>query len=67
MDLDARPGALWAVERWRPDDGRPEVVADRLAWQPSAAVPPLEVELQPLLDEVELWAGQPGERDAPSP
>ena len=30
IDIDAR-----VVERWRPGDGRPEILAERLEWQPS--------------------------------
>ena len=37
VDLDAR-----LVERWRPGDARPEVLADRLAWEPA---PGLRLEL----------------------
>ena len=40
VDLDAR-----LVERWRPDDERPEVLTDRLAWQPDPSAPSFELEL----------------------
>ena len=40
VDLDAR-----ALERWRPDDQRPEVLDDRLTWRPEGADRPLEVDL----------------------
>ena len=40
VDLDAR-----LVERWRPADQRPEVLTDRLAWQPDPSVPPFELDL----------------------
>lgn len=40
IDLDAR-----AVERWRPTDEHPTVLTARLAWQPKASVPPLEIDL----------------------
>jgi len=40
VDLDAR-----AVERWRPADERPEVLDERLIWQPEGAPTALEVEL----------------------
>jgi Uma2 family endonuclease len=40
VDPDAR-----VVERWRPGDERPEVLAAVLRWQPRAAVPSLEIEL----------------------
>ncbi len=40
VDAEAR-----LVERWRPDDERPEIVTGTLVWQPDAAAPPLEVDL----------------------
>lgn len=40
VDLDAR-----LVERWRPDDVRPEVLTEKLAWQPDASKPPFELDL----------------------
>lgn len=40
VDLDAR-----LVERWRPEDERPEVLTDRLAWQPDPSAPPFELDL----------------------
>lgn len=40
VDLDAR-----LVERWRPEDERPEVLGERLVWQPAVTRPALEVEL----------------------
>jgi len=40
VDLDGR-----IVERWRPGDERPEVLADRLEWQPDERVEPMEIEL----------------------
>jgi len=33
------------IERWRPDDERPEILADRLIWHPEGAVEPLDVDL----------------------
>ena len=39
VDLDAR-----LVERWRPDDERPEVLSDRLSWQPDPRVAALEID-----------------------
>ena len=47
VDLDAR-----LVERWRPGDQRPEVLAERLEWQPEASVPPLVVDLAAFFREV---------------
>ena len=45
VDLESR-----VVERWRPNDERPEVERDRVAWQPAGAAAQLVIEL------VELWA-----------
>ena len=47
VDLDAR-----LVERWRPGDKRPEVLAELLEWQPDASLPPLEMDLVALFREV---------------
>jgi Uma2 family endonuclease len=43
VDGDAR-----VVERWRPEDKRPEMIIDRLEWQPDAAVAPLIIDLPKL-------------------
>jgi Uma2 family endonuclease len=40
VDGDAR-----VVERWRPNDERPEILADQLEWQPDATVPALVIDL----------------------
>ncbi|MGH9203797.1 MAG: Uma2 family endonuclease, partial [Vicinamibacterales bacterium] len=40
VDIDAR-----LVERWRPDDARPEIVADVLEWQPKPEIAPLRIGL----------------------
>lgn len=40
MDPDAR-----VVERWRPDDERPEILAEVLRWRPREDVAPLEIDL----------------------
>jgi len=40
FDLDAR-----LVERWRPGDERPEVLSDRITWQPEAGIAALEINL----------------------
>ncbi len=47
VDVDAQ-----LVERWRPGDERPEVVAERLAWAPAGAAEPLELELVALFARV---------------
>lgn len=44
VDIDSR-----LVERWRPDDVRPEILTDRLTWHPLGANAPLS------LDLAELW------------
>jgi len=40
VDLDAR-----LVERWRPSDARPDVLSERLAWQPDITRPAFELDL----------------------
>ena len=40
VDLDAR-----IIERWRPNDERPEVLSDRLSWHPAGASAALELDL----------------------
>jgi Uma2 family endonuclease len=47
VDLDRR-----RVERWRPDDAKPEIVRDQLLWQPDSALPPLVIDLPTLFREV---------------
>jgi Uma2 family endonuclease len=39
------------VERWRPDDERPEILAGTLAWHPVAATEPLVIALPELFTE----------------
>ena len=47
VDLKAR-----LVERWRPDDERPEILRERLTWAPRPDVPPLALDLLALFDRV---------------
>jgi Uma2 family endonuclease len=47
VDLDAR-----LVERWRPDDARAELMAERLEWQPRADLEPMRIDLPAFFDEV---------------
>jgi Uma2 family endonuclease len=47
VDLDAR-----MLERWHPDDSRPEVLSDVLTWRPSAEYPVLEIDLPAYFDRV---------------
>ena len=44
VDLDAR-----VLERWRPADERPELLDQRLDWQPEDGSPPLELDLAALV------------------
>jgi Uma2 family endonuclease len=46
VDPDAR-----VVERWRPDDARPEILADVLTWQPEDASASLILDIERLLLE----------------
>ena len=43
VDIDSR-----LVERWRPEDQRPEIIDDVLMWQPKAEIPALRI----VLDEI---------------
>ncbi|MEJ7809933.1 MAG: Uma2 family endonuclease [Gemmatimonadaceae bacterium] len=43
IDLDAR-----LIERWRPDGQQPDVARDRLIWQPSSTVAPLDLDVRAL-------------------
>lgn len=47
VDGDAR-----IVERWRPDDTRPEIVSEQLAWQSDPATPPLVIDVARLFEDV---------------
>lgn len=47
VDVDAR-----LIERWRPDDERPEILTGCLAWQPDLTHPPLEIDLGAYFAEV---------------
>ena len=47
VDLDAR-----LIERWRPDDERPELLAETLVWQPPSEAEPLEIDLPRFFGEV---------------
>ena len=46
VDADAR-----LVERWRPDDSRPEILTDQLTWQPMPGVAALDLDLSALFAE----------------
>lgn len=47
VDLDAR-----VVERWRPDDDRPEIVSGTLTWHPEPSMPPFQLDLAGFFDDV---------------
>ena len=47
VDLDAR-----LIERWRPDDTRPEVLAERLTWRVEPEGMELEIDLVALFDAI---------------
>jgi Uma2 family endonuclease len=47
LDLDAR-----VVERWRPVDERPEIIADVLVWHPQSNAQPLSIELEAFFADV---------------
>ena len=47
VDTDAR-----VIERWRPQDMRPEVLADTIDWQPPSAAAPLVIDLPLLFSRV---------------
>ena len=49
VDLDAR-----AIERWQPDEERPEVLDQRLVWRPASTTEALELELPALFERI--WA-----------
>jgi hypothetical protein len=40
------------VERWRPEDDRPEILRDRLTWQPPSSKGPFEIDHQAFFSEV---------------
>jgi Uma2 family endonuclease len=47
VDLDAR-----LIERWRPEDARPEILDQRLEWHPAEAPVPLGIDLPALFAEI---------------
>ncbi len=34
------------IERWRPDDERPEILSERIEWRPRKELPPLAIDLE---------------------
>ena len=53
--VDERSGT---VERWRPDDERPEIVAEHLAWNPEGATAPFELDLVAFFGEIAVPDGE---------
>jgi Uma2 family endonuclease len=49
IDIDSR-----LVERWRPHDDRPEVIADVLEWHPKPEIAPLHINLDELFGPEDL-------------
>lgn len=47
-DCDAR-----LIERWRPDDERPEILGETISWHPEGASEPLVIDLVALFAEIE--------------
>jgi Uma2 family endonuclease len=47
VDLDAR-----LIERWRPEDERPEILAEQLDWQPDPSHPPVVIDLPAFFRDV---------------
>lgn len=47
VDIDAR-----LVERWRPGEDRPEILTERLVWQPAAAATAMELDLSPFFARI---------------
>lgn len=47
VDIDAR-----VIERWRPEDERPEVVTDLITWQPISDYPSLVIDVNAYFAEV---------------
>jgi Uma2 family endonuclease len=47
VDSDAR-----VVERWRPEDERPEIIADVLEWHPRPDVEALSIQLETLFSDL---------------
>jgi Uma2 family endonuclease len=52
VDLDAR-----LIERWRPDDERPEIIGERLTWEAVPGAGALELDLRALF--AEIWGDEP--------
>ena len=51
VDLDSR-----LIERWQPDDERPEILQEQLIWQPEPGVEAFDLDVKALF--VELWGDE---------
>ena len=61
VDLDAR-----LIERWRPEDTRPEVLAERLEWAPAGAEEAMVIDVAAFFEEVfEGERGRPERSEGP--
>jgi Uma2 family endonuclease len=47
VDLDAR-----VIERWRPEDARPQILGETITWHPGVAKEPLAIGLEPLFARI---------------
>jgi Uma2 family endonuclease len=47
VDLDAR-----LIERWQPSSDRPDICSERIAWLPSSAAAPFDLDLNAFFDEI---------------
>ena len=47
MDTEAR-----LLDRWRPGDGRPEILTETLEWRPDPSVESLRIDLPALFAEI---------------
>ena len=48
------------IERWRPNDERPELIAEQLVWHPSEAAEPFVLDLVRFFADVAVEADEPG-------
>lgn len=52
--------ASQTIERWTPDDERPELISERLVWHPSGAVEPFVLDLAQFFKDVIVSDDRPG-------
>jgi len=51
------------IERWRPEDSRPEILTDVIEWQPSAENPPLRIDLAEFFASIHGESAKDGTAD----